>query len=309
VRRVLVTGASHPLGRAVASRLRATSGVEDVVEHRFSGSGSEGDPAAGRWTSDHRDLVRIVREREVDTVVQCSLAPDRRGDCTEPMGGDVIGTMSLCAAVSDARLAVRSLVLASSSAVYPLQSYKPLLHREEGETERDESLPAASLLEAEEYARDVAARSPHLNVAILRLAEIAGPGVLGPLSALLRPWLVPAAVGFDPLVQFTHVDDAVNAIVFASRVELAGAYNVASAGVLRWSEAIQALGKWSAPVLPLSPGPLQPLLRALRVPHVPNGLVGMLRFGLTMDTAKLASAGFTPAFDQLACIGARRAEG
>ena len=214
--------------------------------------------------------------------------------------------------MSDRSLPARSLVVASSSAVYPVRSYAPLLHREDGETEVDESAPAASILEAEAYARNLATRSPHLNVAILRLAEPAGPGVRGPLSDLLKRGLVPAAVGFDPLVQFLHLRDGVEALLLASRIELAGTYNVASAGTIRWSDAAKTLDKVSVPVVPLSPGPFQPLLRGLSVPHIPNGLAGILRFGLAMDTAKLAAVGFAPAFTQTECVesltAARRQE-
>lgn len=267
-------------------------------------TGAESGPAAGRWSSDHGALARVLRDEQIDTVLHCGLAPDRTGHTTTPTGGDVIGTMSLCAAMSDRSLPSRSLVVASSSAVYPIQSYRPLLHREDGETERDESSPAASLLEAEAYAKSLAARSPHVNVAILRLAEPAGPGVHGPLARLLRQAPVPSAIGFDPLVQFLHAEDGVSALLFAARIELAGTYNVASAGAIRWRDAVGVLGKTAVPLVPIPPGPLQPVLRGLRLPHIPDGLVGLLRFGSAMDTAKFEAAGFAPGFDQRECVEA-----
>lgn len=306
MRHVLVTGASTALGQALVERVRATAGVEEVTGHDVSETRPQSGPAAGRWSADHGDFTRILRENQIDTVLHGALAPDRTGSSTEPSGGDVIGTMSLCAALSDRSLPVRSLVVVSSSAVYPVRSYTPLLHREDGETEKDESSLAASLLEAEAYARNLAGRSPHLNVAILRFAEIAGPGVRGPLSSLLKRSVVPAAVGFDPLVQFLHVEDALRALLLASQIELAGSYNVASAGALRWSDATKRLGKTVVPVVPLAPGPLEPVLRTLRVPHLPNELSGLLRFGLAMDTAKFESAGFTPEFGQTDCVESLR---
>lgn len=305
MRRVLVTGASSALGSRVADRLRANTSVDEVVGVDLAaGSDTAEAIQVGSSRRDHRGLAALITEHEIDTTIHCSLALDRHGATTEPAGGDVIGTMRLCAALSNKELPIRSLVLASSSAVYPVKSYAPLLYREDGPTETDESSPAASLLEAEDYARDVAERSPHLNVAILRLAEIAGLGVHGPVSALLEQRAVPAALGFDPLVQFLHVEDAALALVFAAEIELAGVYNTASAGAIRWGEAARALQRRVAPVLPMEPGPLQPLLRRLGLPHIPNGLLGLLRFGLAMDTAKLAAAGFTPKYDQKACLKA-----
>ena len=305
MRRILVTGASSPLGSRVSDRLRATSGVVEVVGvDLVTQSDTAETLRVGSSGLDHRALAELLRDHEIDTAVHCALALDRRGVSVEPAGGDVIGTMRLCAALGDKTLPIRSLVLASSSAVYPVKSYAPLLHLEEGTTESGETSPAASLLQAEDYARDVAERSPHLNVAILRLGEIAGVGLRGPLSALLKQRVVVKAVGFDPLVQLLHMDDAARALAFAAEIELAGVYNLASAGTIRWSEAARALGKRVAPVLPLEAGPLQQLLRGLRLPYIPNGMLGMLRFGLAMDTAKLAAAGFTPKYDQKACLEA-----
>jgi UDP-glucose 4-epimerase len=212
--------------------------------------------------------------------------------------------MRLCAAVSEPSLPVRSLVLVSSSSVYPATSHAPMLRREEGATETTETALAASLLECEDYARDVAVRAPHLCVAILRLAEPAGTGVVGPLGALLGPRAVPVALGFDPPVQWLHVQDAVRAIVYSGEAELAGVYNVASEGVVRWSRALRALRRRAMYLPPFEAGAFQPLLRGLGLPHVPNGLGALLRFGRALDTSKLASAGFAPKADQAACLEA-----
>jgi UDP-glucose 4-epimerase len=305
VRRVLVTGASNPLGSRVADLLRASSGVAEVVGVDLAAQSDTAETIrAGSSGRDQGALADLLRDHEIDTAIHCSMALDRRGMSIEPAGGDVIGTMRLCAALSHKALPIRSLVLASSSAVYPIKSYTPLLRREDGATETDEKALGASLLEAEDYARDVAERSPHLNVAILRLAEIAGVGLAGPLSALLKERVVPTVLGFDPLVQMLHVDDAARALAFAAEIELAGVYNVASAGVIRWREATRQLQRRVARLLPLEAGPLQPLWRGMRLPHVPNGMLGMLRFGLAMETSKLAAAGFTPRYDQKACLEA-----
>jgi UDP-glucose 4-epimerase len=291
MRRVLVTGAATPLGRRLSARLGKSPGVERVARVDLAGR-------------DHRSLVSLLREGAIDTVVHAALAAERSGVGREPSGGDVIATMRLCAAVTEPSLPVRALVLVSSSSVYPTRSYGPLLQRETGATETSETALAASLLEAEEYARDVAERAPHLCVAILRLAELAGPDVTGPLAALLAPRVVPVVLGFDPPVQWLHVEDAVRALAYAAEAELAGVYNLASEGVVRWSEAVRALRRRPVRMLPLEAGPFQPLLRGIGWPHVPNGLGGVLRFGRALDTSKLAAAGFVPKCDQAACLEA-----
>ena len=183
----------------------------------------------------------------------------------------------------------------------------PLLQPEDAETDSPDREPAASLLEAEGYARDLAARAPHLCVAILRLAELGGAGLTGTLSRLLESRRAPAPLGFDPAVQLLHGDDAVSALLFAAEVELAGVYNVASRGVIRWSEALRTAGCRPLAVPPLEAGPLEPVLRALGLPHLPGGTGAVLRLGQALDIAKLEAAGWKPAHDQRDCLASLRA--
>jgi len=303
--RVAVTGATTPLGRRLSQRLRGKSGVEKVIaiEPRPSGESIEGVELVGIGPDD-RELALFLAEERIDTLIHGGLTPARSGRFDRTGPADVIGTMRLCAATSGPRVKVRSLVLVSSSFAYPVDPYVPLLHREDDATEGSEAEPAASLLEAEDYARDVARRLGHLNVAILRLAELAGAGLAGPLgSALLQP-IVPSPIGYDPHVQWLHGDDAVDAIVFAAGLELAGIYNVASEGVLRWSEARRIRGGLSLPVLPFEAGPFTPLLRRFALPHLPEEAGPLLRYGSAVDITKLRSAGWRPRYEQHECVRA-----
>jgi UDP-glucose 4-epimerase len=250
------------------------------------------------WTSEHRVLVDYFVKEGIDTVVDCGLVADRAGDQSRPSGADVISAMYIGAAISDERSSVRSWILVSSSAFYPVESYMPLMHREDRSVLPGQSDRAASIAEAEDYARSLAKRLPHVNVAILRLQELIGRDVFGPLSTLLARPLVPNVVGFDPAVQFLHVDDAIDAIAWATEVELSGLYNVASDGLVRWSEAIRATGHFSLPVLPWSLPPLDFALERLGLPFVPAALLDVLRFGHAIDTSKLAAAGWSAQHDQ-----------
>lgn len=303
MRNVLVNGATTPLGRRLLARLRDAEGVERVV-------GIEPTATADRidgvelvaFEPDHRRLVELLQELGADTVLHCGMVPDRSGASSQPLAANVIDTMRLGAAVGHPEVSVRSFVLASSTAVYPVASHAPLLNREVNATDPDEGSLAASVLEAEDYARDVAERAPHLSVAILRLQAPVGRGVRGPLARALAQPVLPRIPGFDPPVQMLHIDDAVGAMRFAAEVELAGVYNVASEGVLRWSEVAQVIGRPSAPVLPLPLGPFEGIARATGMPHVPAGLGELLRFGHAVDIAKIASAGFKPSYDQVGCL-------
>ena len=308
MRNVLVTGATTPLGHRLLEHLRGRDGVERIVgvEPAASCDWIEGVELVA-FSADHRELVEFLNEHQIDTVIHCGLAPDRSGGHAEPREARVIDTMRLGAAVGSGDVPVRAWVVASSSSVYPVASQAPLLHREDGAVETAEGTLGASVVEAEDYARNVAERSPHLNVSILRLQHLVGDGIRSPISSLLQQPVLPSVIGFDATVQLLAVEDAVSALAFAGELELAGIYNVASVGIVRFSEAVRALGRRALPVLPFEAGPLTGLARRLGVPHVPEGVLGLLRFGHALETAKIAAAGFDPEYDQAACLEVLRA--
>jgi UDP-glucose 4-epimerase len=306
-RRIAVTAGRSPLARRVIERLRADARVELVraiepsqAPHRGKQRGEDVDVVP--FAPDHRPFTAYLEQERIDTVIQCGLVPDRSGLAERTSEADVIGTMCLGAAIAHEGVPVRCWVLASSTAIYPIDSRAPMFQRERRELPHEDESIAASIAEAEDYAADLAERLSDVNVAILRLQQIADREVRGPLAGLLASRLVPSPIGFDPVIQLLHLDDAVSALAFAALAELAGLYNVASAGVIHWGDAVRATGNSSVPVLPLGSWLLEPLLECVGVPHLPRELVELLRFGHAVDTRKLESTGWKPGHDQLAVL-------
>lgn len=309
MKNVMVDGASSPLGAAIAEALSHRPEVERLVgvEPELSSSWS---PEVELIDSepDHRLMFQYMQDYKIDTVIQCGLAPDRTGDHREPEAGNVIETMRLGAAIGHKGSPVRSWVVLSSSAIYPIDSKRPLLNSEDSELVSDEDLLNSTLAEAEEYAVDVACQSPHLNVSILRLQEIVGSEMRGPLSSHFDQAIVPYVLGHDPVLQFLHVEDAIDAVTFAADLELAGIYNVASRGVIRLEEFLRFLEKRTIPVLPLESGLLGSLAGSIGLPYLPDHLLPHMRFGHAIDTGKIEAAGYKPRADQLDCASAFTAE-
>ena len=307
MKNVLIDGVSSPLANRLAELLSHRPEIERLVgvEPAMNSNWPQ-EIELVAFESDHRRQLKHLRDYEIDTVIQCNLAPDRTGACCKPSAADVIGTMRLGAAVGHAKSPVRSWVVLSSSAVYPVNSTRPLLNHEASKTVADEVASDTSIAEAEEYASAVARRVPHLNVAILRLQELIGKDVRGPLSAHFDLELVPAVIGHDPVLQFLHIGDAVDAVSFAADRELAGIYNVASRGVIRFSDFLCSIHRKSIWLPPIEAGPLAPIAESLGLPHIANGLLARLRFGHAIDTHKLESAGFKPSADQLDCAAVLR---
>ena len=100
-----------------------------------------------------------------------------------------------------------------------------------------------SLLEVEAFVRDFADDNPHVDVTLLRFANVLGDDIDTPFATALRRPVVPEIFGFDPRVQFVHEDDVVGALMYATTNDVPGVYNVAGDGNLPWSEVCAIVGK------------------------------------------------------------------
>jgi UDP-glucose 4-epimerase len=62
---------------------------------------------------------------------------------------------------------------------------------------------------------------------------------------------LPAAIGFDPRLQFVHLDDAIEVLVEAVVHDRWGTFNVAGPGVMLLSQMSRRLGKPTIPMPPI----------------------------------------------------------
>jgi UDP-glucose 4-epimerase len=295
----------------VVQALRSSTAFESVrcvdAPARIRDSDGDGDDVdLVSFVPDHRPFVDYLEKEGTDTVIQCGLVADRSGLGARASEADVIATMCLGAVIGHKGSSVRSWVLASSTDVYGIGRHSALLQDEEQELPREEETLAASIAEAEDYARDIANRLPHVNVAILRLQQLVGQGVRGPLASLLASRFVPTPIGYEPTIQLLHLDDAASAMFYAAKTELAGIYNVASADLIHWDAAVRATGHNRFPVLPINVALFEPVLKRLGVPFVPAELTDLLTYGHAVDTRKIERAGWQPEYGQQGCLSLLR---
>jgi UDP-glucose 4-epimerase len=84
----------------------------------------------------------------------------------------------------------------------------------------------SDLVSADLFAGSALWQWPEIETVILRLVYVLGPTSRGPLASLLARARVPLVLGFDPLFQLIHEDDAADAIVLAVESSLRGLFNV-----------------------------------------------------------------------------------
>ena len=107
--------------------------------------------------------------------------------------------MNLLAAAGAPGSPVRKVVLKSSGLVYGANKADPVLlprghvaHRARRRTPVERSL-----LEVEAFVRDFADDNPHVDVTLLRFANVLGDDIDTPFTAALRRPVVPEILGFD----------------------------------------------------------------------------------------------------------------
>lgn len=293
--RVLVTGLSTHWGGRVAQAIERRPDVEVVVgvdtrDPRIPLDRTE----FVRSDSTHSILARIVQAAQVDTIVHSHLIVDSTRVSGRSLHEiNVIGTMNLFAAASAAGSTVRNVVVKSSTLVYGCSAEDPTWFTEDlASTKPPQGPIERSLDQVESYVRDFAEDNPHVNVSLLRFANVIGQEIVTPLTRALGMPMVPSVLGFDPRFQFVHEDDVIRSILYVLSNNLAGIYNVAGDGLLPWSEVARICGKRTFPLPPFfNASLLRSALKAALV-DLPDEYLTLLRYGRGVDNRRLKATGF-----------------
>jgi UDP-glucose 4-epimerase len=305
--RVLVTGLSTYWGGRAAQALEQRPDVEVIVgldtrEPRVPLERTE----FVRADSTHSILARIVRATQVDTIVHAHLVVDSTRVSGRTLHEtNVIGTLNLLAAAGSAQSPVRKVVLKSSGLIYGASERDAYFFREDmTRSSAARTNVERSLLEVEAFVRDFADDNPHIDVTMLRMANVLGNDLDTPFSLALRRPIVPEILGFDPRVQFVHADDVVSALMYAATNDVPGVYNVAGDGNLPWSEVCSIVGKRRVALPPILTGAAIEPMRILRVWDLPPEAMELLRFGRSIDNTRYQRAGFRYAFTSAGAVEA-----
>ncbi len=293
--RVLVTGLGAFWGSRLAQQIEAFDDVDvvigvDTTEPRLPMERTE----FVRTDSSYSILNRIVSAAKIDTILHTHLLVDSTRQTGRSLHEiNVIGTMNLLAAAGAPDSTVRKVVVKSSTLSYGATYKDPYFFRESmsrvgGPRTRVER----SLLETAAMVRDFAEDNPHVVVTKLRFSNVLGGDLGTVFSRALRLPFAPEVLGFDPPLQFVHEDDVIGALLFATRHEIPGVFNVAGDGTLPWSEVRSIVGRRRVPLPPVLTSVAADALRALRVVDLPAETLALLRYGRGVDNSRFKRAGF-----------------
>ena len=266
--KVMVTGATTPLGAAIVDHLLAKRDVELVLAIGI-------EPEPRKRTSDKLvyravDLTRArplhdllwgeARGLGIAAVVHGMQHRDAHGSGRRVHAQNVDATRELLIACGE-HPTIRRFVYRSFAEVYAPQRATPDLIDEEAPLDFDPTAPQWVRDRVEADLGVCAHFGGRLEVAVLRCAEILAPGVGSQLWDYLSSRVCLHPFGFDPMLNVLSLEDAASA--FGAAVESAeiGVFNVAGFDTLPLSRAIAESMKINVGV----PGPLiAPLYRLRR---------------------------------------------
>ena len=297
-RRVLITGVSGFWGTELARRL------ERDPEFEYIGGLDVRPPAADLARTEfiradiRNPLVsKFLAGSEVDTVVHCDvlLVPEPGKAPSQLHDINVIGSLQLLAACEKSET-VRTIVVRGSAAIYGAEPNAPEFYTED----MARRFPLRTRFqrdigELENYFENFARRFPEVTVMMLRYQPTLGTAIQSPLTGYLTQSIVPTQLGYDPLLQFVHAEDAVSALEASVRRPARGPVNVAGEGSVSLSRLLRLAGRVALPVpAPLFGAALGAGAR-FGLARLPPDAIPWLRNGLTVDTGRLIhEVGFRP---------------
>src|SRR2546425_9790027 len=306
-RRVLVTGVARWWGALVVQRLVEDPDVAEVIgidirEPRYD----LGRADYLKLDIRHSLIGKPARPAGIDAgahpltrINPFDMAPARAHE------RNVIGTLNLLAGCAGTGSPVRRFVLKSSGHVYGSRFDLPTGLREDHRLDSNSRHQfVRDIVEVESYVSDFAVRNPNITILALRFSNSLNPDEPQPLARYLDLEVVPTVIGYDPPLQLIHRDDAIEAMVLATKRGPGGAYNIAPAGHEPLSTLLDSAGKLHAPWLPpMGLGLAAFAIRQAGIAFLSPQLLDLLRWGRTLSTTKAArELGFRAARDTRAAF-------
>jgi UDP-glucose 4-epimerase len=240
------------------------------------------------------DLHKLFQANKVDTLVHLAFQAYPTHNSARDHELHVIGTMQLLYAAAAAGL--RKVVMLGSTMSYGARIENPQFIKEEHPLQGGQHDGYVhDLVEAERQLEEFSKEHPAVITTVLRMANPLGPHSDSFLSRLLRRGTVPTVLGYDPMLQFLHEDDAVAALKHAVDQDLRGPFNIVAEGAVPLLTVLRLGGQASLPLLTPVAKHVSYLLWAIRAVDLYPEFIDYLRYPWIGDGDRARSLlGFSP---------------
>ncbi len=257
-------------------------------------------------------LAELLEKERCEVLLHAAFFTDPHPDREYAHELEVIGTLNVMNA--SAAAGVRKLVVVSTAQVYGPHPDNPNFLSERHHLRAHPDAHAIrDRAEMEQLLSTFASRHPNISVVSLRPCWVMGPSYTSSVTRHFGSARVTTLLGYDPLMQFLHEQDLLEAVGLALTRDVAGPFNLAGDGLLPLSTLIQLAGKRTRPL----PHPLLYRLGYLaavgRTGDPPAAFYDYLRFGWVVDTERAKQElGFRPGYTTreawMSCVVERRLE-
>jgi UDP-glucose 4-epimerase len=177
------------------------------------------------------EMAEKLQSEAVEVLVHAAFRTDATADLALDRALETDGSLRVIDACIEARVA--RMVLASSTMLYgPWPDNPNFLTEEHPLRGHPDAHLVANRIEIESLIKDCARRTPQLEVTVLRSCWVLGPSFDDRVSRYLALPVVPKLLGYDPMMQFVHEDDYLNAFERAALESHPGVFNVVGRGIL-----------------------------------------------------------------------------
>jgi UDP-glucose 4-epimerase len=292
VEKVLIVGISGGHGRLLARRLRERHGVAGVDREAWPTK----PPGLSFYQADlrKRSFEDVLRKEQPTAVVHLGLERHFRESGGSRYDHNVRGTRRL---LDHCRTyGVRKLVVLSSSYVYGALPENPYFMDEDYPLSASRNYPEIrDLVEVDTLATAFTWRHPDLQTSVLRPVPTLGRTIESSIGTYLRLRRVIVMMGFNPMVQFIHEDDLIEAIATALESGLRGVFNVVGPGEVPLHVAIRETGGRRLPLPEIVARPLVGRMHAAGLYPFPPGAIDYLKYPCTISGRRFSQeVGFRP---------------
>ena len=286
--RVLITGIAGTLAQLAGQRL-AEDGFEVVgVDYRPPPT-QLGYPALTYQANYNKTRIEDIFRRHPPThVLHLGRVGNLKAQANKRFDLNVIGSRKVMDL--SLRYGAKRLVVLSTFHIYGAHSANHIPIYEDEPLRAGVDFPQiADAIQLDNQAVTWVYQHPEMKTVILRPTNVVGPRINNGMSQFLRSPRIPTIMGFDPMMQFIHQADLVEAVVRMALNEATGVFNVAGPYPIPWHTAVKATGAPRVPVpSPAAIGYLR--LTGLLAAALPPYLVNFFKFPCVISDAKIRAA-------------------
>lgn len=191
-------------------------------------------------------ITKILTQNEISLVIHGALfsGPTRHHGNQHEV--ESIGTFHLLNALAAAK--TQKLVVNSHTFVYGAHPKNPNFIIESAQLNKTKPYFVKIRCDVEKQIDEFGKIYKDCAVTVLRYAPILGPHSTNMLAKYFLANVVPVVMGYDPLLQFIHEEDALDALWLAIESPVRGVLNIVGKGLISLTTAIHLSGKIPFPV-------------------------------------------------------------